>query len=150
MPGTFSQILFHVVYSTRHREPWISPEWAGRLYEYVGGIIREEKGVLYDMGGMEDHVHMQLRWRTDRAVSDLMRVVKAKSSKWIHETIPNTSAFAWQEGYGIFSVSSSQKEAVSKYIARQREHHAGEDYKSEYLKLLRAHGIEFDERHVFD
>jgi REP element-mobilizing transposase RayT len=150
MPGTYSQILLHIIFSTKHREPWITPEIAERLYPYIGGIVRSEKGVLCDIGGVEDHVHMYLRWRTDSSISDLMRTVKARSSKWIHETFPALHAFAWQEGYSVFSVSKSQEEAVKKYIAGQVEHHKKEDFKTEVLRFLRMHGIEFDEKYVFD
>jgi REP element-mobilizing transposase RayT len=150
MPGTYSQILLHIIFSTKHREPWITPEIAERLYAYIGGIVRAEKGVLYDIGGIEDHVHMYLRWRTDASISDLMRTVKARSSKWVHETFPALEAFAWQEGYSVFSVSKSQEEAVKKYIAGQAEHHKKEDFKVELLHFLRVHGIEFDEKYVFD
>ena len=148
MPGTYSQILLHLVFSTKGREPTITPDIAPRLYAYIGGITRAEKGVLLDIGGIEDHVHMYLRWRTDGAISDLMRTVKARSSKWVHDTF--TPEFAWQEGYGVFSVSTSQEPAVKAYIAGQREHHHKEDFKSELLRLLRAHDVEFDERYVFD
>ena len=150
MPGTYSQILLHIVFSTKHREAWIAPDVAERLYPYMGGIVRAEKGVLYDIGGVEDHVHLYLRWRPDGSVSDLMRTVKARSSKWVHQTFPVLGAFAWQEGYSVFTVSKSQEGAVKKYIAGQREHHTKEDFKSELLRLLRAHEIEFDERYVFD
>src|SRR6266702_5473799 len=82
MPGTYSQLLLHLVFSTKGRTPWIRAEVAERLYPYIGGIIRAEKGVLYDIGGVEDHVHLYFRWRPDATVSDLMRTVKAQSSKW--------------------------------------------------------------------
>lgn len=150
MPGTYSHLLLHVVFSTKGRAPWITAEVAERLYPYIGGIVRADRGVLYDIGGVEDHVHMYLRWRPDGAVSDLMRTVKARSSKWIHETYSQLAAFAWQEGYSVFSVSKSQETAVKKYIAGQAEHHTKEDFKSELLQILRAHGVEFDEKHVFD
>jgi putative transposase len=150
MPGTYSQLLLHVVFSTKHRERWITSDVAEHLYPYIGGIVRSEKGSLYDIGGIEDHVHIYLRWRPDGSISDLMRAVKAGSSKWIHETFPQLGAFAWQEGYAVFSVSKSQEEAVQKYLANQREHHAREDFPSELLKLLRAHEVEFDEQYVFD
>ncbi len=150
MPGTYSQILLHAVFSTKHREPWITADIAERLYPYMGGIVRAEKGVLFEIGGIEDHVHMYLRWRPDQAVSDLMRTVKARSSKWIHATFPNLGSFQWQEGYAVFSVSKSQEDAVKTYIAGQVEHHKKEDFKSELLRSLRFHGIEFDERYVFD
>jgi REP element-mobilizing transposase RayT len=150
MPGTYSQILLHIVFSTKHRKSWIAADVAGRLYPYMGGIVRAEKGVLYDIGGVEDHVHMYLRWRPDQSVSDLMRTVKSSSSKWVHDTFPRLGAFAWQEGYSVFSVSKSQEELVKEYIAGQAEHHKKEDFKSELLRSLRIHGIEFDERYVFD
>jgi len=150
MPGTYSQILLHVVFSTKGRTPWISTEIAERLYPYIGGIVRAEKGVLYDIGGVEDHVHMYLRWLPDGSVSDLMRTVKSRSSKWIHETFPTLREFAWQEGYSVFSVSKSQEEAVMKYIAGQAEHHKKEDFKSELLRILRAHGVQYEEKYVFD
>jgi len=150
MPGTYSQLLLHVVFSTKGRARWISGDIAERLYGYIGGIVRAERGVLYDIGGVEDHLHIYLRWRPDGAVSDLMRTVKAQSSKWVHDTFPKLGAFAWQEGYSVFSVSKSQEEAVKRYIAGQAEHHKKEDFKSELQRLLRAHGVEFDEKYVFD
>jgi REP element-mobilizing transposase RayT len=150
MPGTYSQILLHIVFSTKHRQPWIADETADRLYPYIGGIVRAEKGVLYEIGGVDDHVHLYLRWRPDGNVSDLMRTVKARSSLWVHETFPALRAFTWQEGYSVFSVSKSQEAAVKAYIAGQREHHRAVDFKTELLSLLRAHVVEFDEKHVFD
>jgi putative transposase len=150
VPGTYSQLLFHVVFSTKGRSPWIDADVAERLYSYIGGIVRAERGVLYAVGGVEDHVHLYLRWRPDGSVSDLMRTVKSRSSKWLHDTYPQLATFAWQEGYSVFSVSKSQEHAVIAYIARQAEHHANEDFKSELMRLLRAHAVEVDERYVFD
>jgi REP element-mobilizing transposase RayT len=106
--------------------------------------------MLYDIGGVEDHVHLYLRWRPDGTVSDLMRTIKSRSSKWVHDTFPLLGAFAWQEGYSVFSVSKLKEQAVKAYIADQVEHHRKEDFNSELLRMLRAHGIEFDERYVFD
>ena len=104
----------------------------------------------FRIGGIEDHVHLYLRWRPDGAISDLMRAVKSRSSKWIHETFPALGSFAWQEGYAVFSVSKSQEEGVKKYIADQHEHHRKEDFQMELLRMLQKHEIEFDERYVFD
>jgi REP element-mobilizing transposase RayT len=150
VPGTYSQLLLHIVFSTKHRESWITSDIRQRLYPYIGGIIRTEKGVLYDIGGVEDHVHLYLRWRPDESVSVLMRTVKSRSSKWVHNTFSELPAFAWQEGYSVFTVSKSQEQAIKNYIARQQEHHKKEDFKSELLRLLRAHEIEFDPKYVFD
>ncbi len=150
MPGTYSQILLHIVFSTKNREPWIAPDIAERLYPYMGGLVRAEKGVLYDINGIEDHVHLYLRWRPDATVSDLMRTVKARSSLWVHQTFPKLGAFAWQEGFSVFTVSKSQEGAVKAYIAGQREHHRKEDFRCELLRMLRLHEIEYDERYVFE
>lgn len=150
MPGTYSQILLHIVFSTKDRVPMITPALAERLYPYMGGIVRAEKGVLFDINGVEDHVHMYLRWRHDAAISDLMRVVKGQASRWVHDTFPEHRAFAWQEGYSVFTVSKSQEPIVKAYIAGQREHHKKEDFKSELLRLLTLHEIEFDPQYVFD
>jgi REP element-mobilizing transposase RayT len=150
MPGTYSQLLFHIVFGTKHRQPWITPEVAERLYPYMGGIVRAEKGVLFEVNGVEDHVHLYLQWRTDESISNLMRTVKARSSKWIHDTYPKLEAFSWQEGYSAFTVSKSQEPAVKRYIASQHEHHRKEDFKSELLRLLKAHGIAFEEKYVLD
>lgn len=150
MPGTYSQILLHTVFSTKHREPWLTPDITERLYPYIGGIVRGEKGVLISIGGIEDHVHMYTRWRTDATISDLMRDVKANSSRFIHDHFSHLRSFAWQEGYSVFTVSKSQEPAVKAYIASQREHHDKEDFKSELLRMLILNEIEFDERYVFD
>ncbi|MBX9926974.1 MAG: IS200/IS605 family transposase [Hyphomicrobiaceae bacterium] len=150
MPGTYSQILLHVVFSTKGRQPLISAEIAERLYPYIGGIVRAERGILIAIGGVEDHLHMYLRWRPDGSISDLMRTVKSRSSKWLHTTYPHLACFAWQEGYSAFSVSKSQENAVKAYITRQREHHQKEDFTSELMRLLDTHAIEVDQRYVFD
>ncbi len=150
MPGTYSQIILHVVFSTKQRRTYITPEIQARLYDDVGGIIRAEKGTLYAIGGMSDHVHILLRWRTDGAIPDLMRTVKARSSRWVHDTFPDSRAFAWQEGYAVFSVSKSAEANVKAYIENQGEHHKKRDFAEELLALLHAYGIEYDKRFVLD
>ena len=150
MPGTFTQLLLHVIFSTKHRSPWITPDLSERVYPYIGGIIRSEGGSLFEIGGAPDHVHLYLRCKPDRAVSDLMRVVKAKSSKWIHETFVELDAFAWQEGYTALSVSRSQEDVVRTYIRNQESHHARRGFEGELRALLEAHGVEFDQRYLVD
>ena len=150
MPGTYSQLLLHVVFSTKGRMPWIDAEVPERLYPYIGGIVRAERGTLYAIGGVEDHVHMYLPCRPDGTVSDLMRTVKSRSSKWVHATFPKLAAFGWQEGYSVFSVSTSQEKAVRAYIEKLAEHHRTEDHKSELLRFLRLHDVAFGEKYVFD
>jgi REP element-mobilizing transposase RayT len=148
MPGTYTQLLLHTVFATKGREPWILPDVSERLYPFIGGIVRAEKGRLFAIGGVADHVYMYIRWRPDGAVSDLMRTVKSRSSKWVHDTFPHLAAFSWQEGYSAFSVSKFEEEALKRYIAGQAEHYRGEDFKSELIRILRAHGIEFDVKYV--
>lgn len=150
MPGTYSQILLHMVFSTKHREPCIEEPLRPRLYDYMGGIVRAQRAVLLAIGGMPDHVHLLVRWRTDAAISDLMRTLKAGSSGWVHQTFAERREFAWQEGYSVFSVSTSAKQDVERYIANQQEHHKHREFKDELLALLRAHGVEFQENYVFD
>ncbi len=150
MPGTYTQLLAHAVFSTKHRKALIVPDMRDRLYAYMGGLVRSNKCVLYDIGGVEDHVHMYMRLRADTKICDLLRMVKSRSSAWVHRSFPRLRAFAWQEAYAAFSVSKSQEPRLKEYIARQVEHHKDEDFTTELIRLLTLHGIEFDERYVFD
>ena len=149
MPQSLICLSVHFVFSTKDRGPWIREEWAPRLYEYIGGIAHAERCQLLAAGGMPDHVHLLISMARTIAVADLMRLVKATSSKWIHETFPGQS-FGWQNGYGAFAVGRAGEEVVRGYIARQAEHHAGCSYQDEYRALLRDHGLEWDERYVWD
>lgn len=148
MPSAWSKIHLHLVFSTKRRQAFITPDIRERLYSYIGGIVRDQGGSLYKIGGMPDHIHMLVRCGTDSSVGDLVRHVKSRSSKWVHETFPALEGFAWQEGYGAFSVSESQLEQVGEYIANQEEHHRTRDSREEFLALMRAHRVEFDERFV--
>jgi len=148
MGGTFSNILLHIVFSTKFRDPLIAPTLRPRLYKFMGGIVRDEKGVLFEVGGIEDHVHLLVRWRPDESVAYLLRNVKARSSKWVNENRLLPTRFAWQEGYSVFSVSKSQKEKVAAYIRSQEQHHKKFTYRQELLRMLRDNDLEFDERYV--
>ncbi|MBY0263680.1 MAG: IS200/IS605 family transposase, partial [Phycisphaerales bacterium] len=123
MPGTWSKILLHFVFSTKDRVPELAPEIAERLYPYMGGIIDAHKSQLLCAGGMPDHVHLLVRSSHDRSAADLMRETKASSSKWLRQTFPELRSFAWQDGYGVFSVSESAADSVRTYICHQAEHH---------------------------
>lgn len=149
MPGTYSQILLHAVFSTKERKTWLKPEITTALYPYIGGIIRDLKGTLLAIGGVEDHLHLYLRWRTDKAISDLMREVKAGSSEWIHKVYAKLKGFAWQEGYSVFTVSKSQEPRIKRYVEGQVEHHRQFDFKTELIELLTKHGVEFEEKYLF-
>jgi REP element-mobilizing transposase RayT len=149
MSGTFSNLLVHVVFSTKERERWITPLIAKRLHPYMGGIVRAHGAAAIAIGGVEDHVHLLVRMKPDQALADLMRMVKARSSRWIHERFPALREFAWQEGYAAFSVSKSNEAAVKRYIENQAEHHAQRGFKDELIAMLERSGVEYDERYVF-
>lgn len=148
MSGTYTKILYHIVFSTKRRQPFITPEIEERLHEYMGGIVRSLNGVALRIGGVPDHVHLLIRWRTDETLAALMRTVKSQSSAWVHETFPGNREFAWQEGYAAFSVSQSQASAVDRYIAMQAEHHRRRTFVDELRDFLRAHEVEFEERFI--
>jgi REP element-mobilizing transposase RayT len=149
MPSSFTQNFYHAVFSTKHRANLITPDLELRLYPFIGGIIRDLRSTLLAINGMPDHVHLLVRYRADLSHSEMLKQIKSRSSKWIHETFPQHSQFAWQEGYGGFTVSKSVVPDVESYIACQKEHHQRQDFKSEFLALLHRHGIEFDENEVF-
>jgi putative transposase len=149
MPSAFTQNFYHTVFSTQHRANLITPELETRLYPFLGGILRDLRCVLLAINGMPDHVHLLIRHRADLSHSEMLKQIKGRSSKWINESFPQHGHFAWQEGYGGFTVSKSVVPTVEAYIANQKEHHLRQDFKAEFLELLRRHGIEFDENDVF-
>ena len=117
------------------------------MYAYLGGILREADGIAECIGGVSDHVHLLVGLRATHRLADFLREVKAGSSGWVHREI-GIRSFEWQEGYGAFTVSASQREAVRRYIESQDEHHRTKTFREEYLELLRLSGVEFDSRYV--
>jgi REP element-mobilizing transposase RayT len=149
MPSAYTQNFYHLVFSTKHRASLITPDLESRLFPFIGGILRDLRCQLLAINGMPDHIHLLIRYRADLSHSDMVRHIKARSSKWINESDPSSAHFSWQEGYGGFTVSKSAVPDVEAYIARQKEHHQRQDFKTEFLELLRRHSIEFDENEVF-
>jgi len=149
MPHSYHNLLYHVLYSTHERRPWLDAGIAPRVHAYVGGIVRNLGGIPIEIGGTDDHVHIMARLRPDKAVSDVLRIIKANSSGWVHATFPDKGEFAWQEGYGAFTVSESQSAKLRRYIASQLEHHRRLSFKEEFIQLLKAHGVEYDERYIW-
>jgi putative transposase len=149
MGSTLTNLLYHVVFSTKNRAPMIEAGLMPRLVEYVGGIVRGEKGALLEMCGTEDHVHLLAKFHPSIAVSQMLQVIKSHSSKWINEMPQRPGRFEWQEGYGAFSVSESNVAAVRQYIQGQEEHHRKRSFQEEFRELLRRHGIEWDEGYVW-
>jgi putative transposase len=149
MPASFTNLLYHIVFSTKDREPLITEDRQSRLYEYIGGIIRKHGGIALEINGMPDHLHLLAKLRPDEALSSVMRDLKANSSGWMHKLFPDMRDFGWQNGYGAFTVSASELERVSRYIRLQQDHHLEMSFQDEYISLLRKHGIEFDERYLW-
>ncbi|MCC6677341.1 MAG: IS200/IS605 family transposase [Phycisphaerales bacterium] len=149
MPSSWTQNHYHLVFSTRRREPLISAELEERLHPFLGGIARDLGCTALAINGTSDHVHLLLRYPSDLSHADLARHIKARSSKWMHATIPALGAFNWQEGYGGFTVSRSAVDQVRAYIAGQKEHHRRMSFQEEFMELLRRHGVEFTPSQVF-
>ena len=149
MPQSFASLHCHVVFSTKHRQPTISREVQPRLFEYVGGILRNHSGRLIAAGGMPDHVHLLVEIGRTLCVADAVRLIKSNSSGWLRDTL-GLPAFQWQSGYGAFAVSYSQLDQVKAYLANQEQHHRKLSFQDEFLEFLRRHQLEWDERYVWD
>jgi REP element-mobilizing transposase RayT len=148
MAQSYTNLLYHIVFSTKDRKSLITDEVKPRLYEYIGGTIRGQGGISLAINGMEDHVHAFAKLRPDIAVSDVLRNLKANASGWMHDVFPELKEFSWQRGYGAFTVSSSQVERVRGYIANQEDHHRTLTFREEFIGLLKKNDIEFDERYL--
>lgn len=147
--GSFTRLTYHIVFATKYRKPTIKGEIQERLYEYLGGTLRGKKGHLIEIGGVEDHVHLLAGLSPVLAVSDVIRDLKANSSKWIGEN-RLVDGFEWQKGYGAFTVSYDRVEAIRKYIRNQKEHHKTRTLQEEYIGFLQRHGIEFQLNYLFE
>ena len=148
--GTFTKLTYHVVFSTKWRRQTILDGLSERLYEYMGGIIRSQKGHLIQIGGIEDHVHLLVNISPANSVSASIRDIKANASKWVNELSEMTSRFEWQKGYGAFTVSYSQTDAVRHYIQNQRDHQRNKTFEEEYIEFLKRHDIDFERKYLFE
>ena len=148
MPGAYCNLLYHLVFSTKERRPFIAPAIKPRLQEYVRGILKREEGELLEFDGVADHVHLLVRLHPAFAVADALRTIKANSSKWMNETARRGPRFAWQESYAAFTVSQSQVPRLLTYIRGQETHHRRVDFRSELMALLRRNRIAFEERYL--
>ena len=136
------------MFSTKDRRPLITPEYELRLYDYIGGTLRRAGGISLELNGTEDHIHLLAKLRPDRAVSDVLRDLKANASGWMHDVFPSLKDFSWQRGYGAFTVSQSNVEEVRRYITKQKEHHRRVSFRDEFIQFLQANGIEYNERFI--
>ena len=149
MANTYTALHYHLIFSTKNREGWIAPQVEQQVWAYMGAIARDNKMTALCTGGVEDHVHLLVTIPPALAVSKVLQLLKGGSSKWIHDTFPKLRSFAWQDGYGAFTVSKSQIADTIRYIEGQRQHHQKKTFPEEYLDFLQKHQIEFDERFLW-
>ena len=150
MANTYSQINIHCVFAVKSRENIITNHFRDELHRYMSGILKNDGVFPLAVGGWKDHVHVFFELKPDLKISDLMRMLKATSSKWINENKFVLGKFQWQEGYGAFSYSRSQRDNVINYIMKQEEHHKGRTFREEYLDLLKKFKVEYKEEYVFE
>jgi REP element-mobilizing transposase RayT len=148
MPQSLADVNIHFIFSTKNRQPLIVEAIAPQFHQYIGGVIRGEKCGPLAVGGIPDHVHLLISLSREISIAELMRIVKAGSSKWMHEQ--GHLEFQWQTGYGAFSVSHSNLGSVRDYIANQVEHHRRMSFQEEYLLFLQKHNVAYDERYLWD
>jgi putative transposase len=148
MSHTYCCSLFHCVFSTKDRRKIIVPDVQARLWAYVGGIAREHEMKALAVGGMDDHIHILLSLPSSTPVANAMREIKSASSHWMRDSC-SANDFAWQEGYGAFSIGSAQISSTLAYIARQQEHHRKRDFQGEFLAILKKQRIEYDPGYVW-
>jgi putative transposase len=142
MPSTYLSLHYHLVFSTKNREPTIRNAWRERLHEYLGGTIRGLGGFPEGVGGTADHVHLLIGLKATHCLADVLRELKKASSAWVHEEIGEN--FAWQEGYAAFTVSPTAREGVKFYIANQEEHHRVKSSRDELIEMLAKAGVAYD------
>jgi REP element-mobilizing transposase RayT len=147
--STHTSLLFHIVFSTKDREPCLYENISGELYAYLGGILNNLNGKALATGGWFDHVHILASLLADVALATVMRELKANSSSWIKRRFPELRNFAWQNGYGAFTVNESIRIAVTEYIRKQREHHRVKSFQDEYMEFLSKHKVDFDAKYIW-
>lgn len=150
MAHTFSNLLYHGIFGVKHRESVLAKPIRDKLFPYMAGIVQKHDGHPIEINGDDDHVHLVLSLGTKHALADVMRDIKASSSKWLNEQRLLPHEFHWQTGYAIFSVSQSLRSTVATYVRNQETHHAQKTFQEEYLEFLVKNGIAYDPRFVFD
>jgi REP element-mobilizing transposase RayT len=150
MPQSLSEVIVHFIFSTKDREPWLDLDVRPRMHAYLATICRDLGGEAFRVGGVADHIHVVTTLPRTLSQADMIEGIKKTSSKWVKGLAPKLGEFYWQRGYGAFSVSPSQLDAVLEYVEGQEEHHRSRSFQEEYREFLHRHGIEFDERYVWD
>ncbi len=149
MANSYHQIYLQTVFVVKYRKAVIDKVWSGQLYAVIGNLINETTCKTIIVNGVEDHVHCFMGLKPVVSVSELMKTVKAKSSKYINDHSLTKSHFEWQDGYGVFSYGQSQVDRVYKYIQNQEAHHKKQSFRDEYLEFLKKFKIEYDEKYIF-
>lgn len=150
MANTYTQLYVHLIFAVKGRTNLISPKWKENLYKYISGIISNKNQKLMIINGVPDHVHLLLGLKPDCTLSDLVRDIKANSSRWINEQGYVGGKFEWQSGFGAFSIGQSGVEGTVRYIINQEKHHQKKSFKEEYLELLKAYQVDFKPEYTFD
>lgn len=150
MPQSLSRVILHIIFSTKDREPWLESNVRPRMHAYLATICRDLGADLARVGGVADHVHIVTMMPRTLSQAQLIEQIKKLSSKWIMTLDARYGGFFWQRGYGAFSVSPSQLEEVLRYVEAQQEHHRTRTFQEEYREPLRRHGVDFDDRYVWD
>ena len=148
MGQTLTSVILHIIFSTKGKIPAINSEIKQDLMAYMGGIVRELKGKPLVINGTSDHVHMLIEIPTTISISEMVRIVKTNSSKWVHQKY-QSNMFAWQNGYGAFSVSKSAIQTVFAYIENQEFHHKNRSFQEEFITFLKKHQISYDEQYIW-
>jgi REP element-mobilizing transposase RayT len=148
MAATLTWIRIHFIFSTMNRRKTIDDEIRPRLWEYMGGIAKQNNLVAYAIGGTDDHIHMILSIPPSISAAKAIQIIKGGSSKWVNEQFPHKERFAWQQGYAAFSLSPSRMDRTVQYIRNQAEHHRKQSFKDEYVKFLKGSAVSFDEHYV--
>jgi len=150
MANTYTSLNIHYIFSTKNRAPIIVGDMRERLWAFMGGIARANRMKACCIGGITDHVHLLVSMPTTLSISKGIQLIKGGASAWVRETFPETRNFAWQEGYGAFSVSVSHLADTIAYIENQEEHHRHKSFQEEYLAFLKRHGIDYNEEYLWD
>ena len=150
MPQSLSFVLVHVIFSTKDRTPFLNPSIRPALYAYLATVARNAKCECFRVGGVADHVHLAIRLSRTKNVAELVEQLKSSSSKWLKTQSPDLAKFAWQRGYGAFSVGPADLSALIDYIDSQEMHHRKQSFQDEFHAFLKKYGVEFDERYLWD
>ena len=150
MSQSLSKVIIHVIFSTKDRYPWLDVKVRLRMHAYLATFCREKGVEAFRVGGVADHIHLIVTLPRTLSQAEMIERLKKMSSKWIKELAPEYRKFYWQRGYGAFSVSQSQLNAAIEYMENQEEHHRSRTFQEEYREFLRKHGVDYDERYVWD